>query len=41
MGNSIEDAQKMARRLIGSYMGVQPNGEVLIVVDPATDMIMP
>ena len=31
----------MARRLIGSYMGVKPNEEVFIVVDPATDMIMP
>jgi len=41
MENRIKDAQKMARRLIGSYMGVKPNEEVFIVVDPATDMIMP
>jgi leucyl aminopeptidase (aminopeptidase T) len=41
MENSIKDAQKMARRLIGSYMGVKPKEEVFIVVDPATDMIMP
>ena len=41
MGNSIDDARKMARRLIGNYMGVKPKEEVFIVVDPATDMIMP
>ncbi len=41
MENSLKDAQKMARRLIANYMGVKPKEEVFIVVDPATDMIMP
>ena len=30
MENRIKDAQKMARRLIGSYMGVKPKEEVLL-----------
>ena len=41
MDERVRDARKMAKRLINNYMGVRPNEEVLIVVDPATDMIMP
>jgi leucyl aminopeptidase (aminopeptidase T) len=41
MNKNIRDAREMAKRLINNYMGVRPNEEVFIVVDPATDMIMP
>ena len=41
MDERTRDARKMAKRLINNYMGVRPNEEVFIVVDSATDMIMP
>lgn len=41
MENKIIDAMKMANRLISNYLGVKPNEEVFIVVDPETDMTMP
>ena len=41
MDNKIIDANKIANRLVGNYLGVKPDEEVLIVVDPETDMTMP
>jgi len=41
VGNKIIDAMKMANQLISNYLGVKPNEEVFIVVDPETDMTMP
>lgn len=41
MNNKIIDANKIAMRLVGNYLGVRPKEEVFIVVDPETDMTMP
>jgi leucyl aminopeptidase (aminopeptidase T) len=41
MDDVLADAKKIAQNLIGNYMAVRSNEEVLIVVDPSTDMIMP
>jgi len=41
MNNKIIDANKIAYRLVGNYLGVKPEEEVFIVVDPETDMTMP
>lgn len=41
MENRIIDAVKMARRIIVSCLGLKENEEILIVIDPETDMTMP
>lgn len=41
MNHKIIDAQKIATRLVGNYLGVKEGEEVFIVVDPETDMTMP
>ena len=41
MENKVIDAMVVADRLLGNYLGVKDGEEVLIVLDPETDMIMP
>jgi len=41
MNHKIIDANKIAARIVGNYLGVKPAEEVFIVVDPETDMTMP
>ena len=41
MDNKIIDANRIANRLVGKYLGVKSGEEVFIVVDPETDMTMP
>ena len=41
MNHQIIDAQTIATRLVANYLAVKSGEEVLIVVDPETDMTMP
>ena len=41
MSNKVIDALPIAQKIIGNYLAVKAGEEVLIVIDPETDMTMP